>query len=226
MWEGDDIVSREALKRKKRIEKRLLKLDVPVNPNLPIVEDSKNMQMRASTELVKRMMILNVTAAYASDPDSKNNISKEQVLSYLRDYELEDSVTKSEWEFLNKKKYTVSDRAPLTWRFEAVNILAWTLGLINSMSKVSKSCDVMQLMKVVTKRSIEDILVDVKIVSTKEFLDMLDFLYRYSWASVQALLEKRNLSNNENSEIIYQRLYTLNWIVNPDISWDDISVDS
>jgi hypothetical protein len=219
-------MSREALKRKRKTEKMLSKCNVLVNPNLPFIEDSKNLQLRTPTKLVKRMMILNVIAAYASDPDSKENITKNQVLSYLRDYGLEDAVSDSEWDFLNKKRYTVSDRAPFTWGFEAVNILAWTLGLINDMNQVSTSCDVMQLMKVVTKRTVEEILETTNLKSTKHFLDILDYLYRYNWAIVQASLDKKNLPNNENPMIIHQRLYTLNWVVNPDIPWDEISVDS
>lgn len=122
---------------------------------------------------------------------------------------------------------TFEEASALTWRYEAANALAWSLGLEGGRIEESGAqIDVNALW-----RSLAPLAVAGGNASTPdlrsagEILDALDCTWREHWVVRQAR-EKKLPLEGVDADVIAERHVALNWLTNfqnaPDAAWEDI----
>ena len=234
--------SQEALERKARSEQLLAQKCVPINNELPLIDDSTTVRIRTKEEVVYRVLALLVTACHAEANDS--NFTRDRI----DEYELSKHFTPSEREFiapaLNENgeslfesiKRSLSSlvdpdieqrRTNFLWRYESAWVLLWSLGYVDELSFPNEGCDVPAAVRAVKGKSVAQILEEANLRSKAEILDEADLIYRYHWALVNARVTGAFPPAGLSGSVVYERHYALNWLTKYcDQEWDDVSTDT
>lgn len=102
------------------------------------------------------------------------------------------------------------------WRYEALNVLAWSLGWVPELPFPSRTCNVKALVTAVGG--------DVKLRPVAEILDALDQTYRLHWATVDARLHDRQVDGVEPG-VVVERHHALEWLTSR-TAWDDVQTET
>ena len=116
--------------------------------------------------------------------------------------------------------------ANMSWRAEALNVLAWVLGLYDSLQDAKTTVETSDLAATLTKFSEARVeAVKPALRSTVEILDALDLTYRLHWTTEDARLTGDS-TPEVSADIISERHYALNRLTGfnntPGTAWDDI----
>lgn len=208
--------------RKIETNKYLESKGIPICEHLPLVENSQEVILRKPSEIATRIMILTGIIDTAFDEDRK------EIVSWLKDTNLWKDVSKSEKEYLTKKSLTKEDKIASSWRTEAVNVLFWSLGMVDKLNEPIKECDLTKAHEGTKEKygSLDNFIKQSEIRSTEEILDQIDLIYRIHWAVRDAILNNRPYPNGYDPSIVYERHYALNWITCYQEDWDDITTDT
>jgi hypothetical protein len=118
-----------------------------------------------------------------------------------------------------------------TWKCEGIYTLMWVLNYIDNLAFPNVLCDLNAIpyenYPVGPDKNPNDFINSITTSRSKEeLLDMADLYYRLDWACVDARINQRNIEE-VNPSIVYERHYTLNWLIqfrNQD--WDDVTCDT
>ena len=214
-------ISISSAKRKFRSEQILSKYDVPINKNLPYIEDEHEALVRSKEEIAKRAIALLTVAVKA------NGVNQEDIDGIVETYDLESVLSPNEVKFINDESPSEYDKAQFSWRYEAAWVLLWALGYVEELSYPRTICDVNAAIAFVDQRSTEQFISDSKLRPINEILDETDLIYRYHWAVVDARINGRPIPSEINSSVVLERHYALNWLVGyMGQEWDDVSTDT
>ena len=214
-------ISISSAKRKFRSEQILSKYDVPINKNLPYIEDEHEALVRSTEEIAKRAIALLTVAVKA------HGVNQEGIDGIVETYDLESVLSPNEVKFINDESPSEYDKAQFSWRYEAAWVLLWALGYVEELSYPSTLCDVNAAIAFVDQRSTEQFISDAKLRPIAEILDETDLIYRYHWAVVDDRINGRPPPSEINSSVVLERHYTLNWLVGyMGQEWDDVSTDT
>lgn len=121
--------------RKIETNKYLESKGIPICEHLPLVENSQEVILRKPSEIATRIMILTGIIDTAFDEDRK------EIVSWLKEINLWEGVSKFEKKYLTKKSLTKEDKITASWRTEAVNVLFWSLGMVEKLDESIEECD-------------------------------------------------------------------------------------
>lgn len=214
-------ISISSAKRKVRSEQILSKYNVPINKNLPYIEDEDEALVRSTEEIVKRAIALLTVAVKA------HGVNQEGIDGIVETYDLESVLSPNEVKSINDESPSEYDTTQFIWRYEAAWVLLWALGYVEELSYPSIICDVNAAIAFVDQRSTEQFISDSKLRPINEILDETDLIYRYHWAVVDARINGRPIPSEINSSVVLERHYALNWLVGyMGQEWDDVSTDT
>lgn len=213
--------SPEQIQRKENNEKLLKSVAVPVNEYLPFVETEDEVKIRNERAIVERIYVLYSLAAIGHD------IDKARVIENMKESGLWDKLTPNELAYANTEELTMQMKAEATWRAEAIWVLLWSIGLVDSLNLPTAICDVDRMHEIINKLdNIEKMYGIAKIRSKKEILNETDLIYRIHWAVRDAGLKGQKTPGNFNSDVVMERHYALNWLTHYAEAWDDITTDT
>lgn len=219
-----NIFKKDKPSRKERTEEILKKEGIKINFNLPHIESDEETTIRTPKEIAARITILAVTNFLAFD-----TIDSETASDYFTDHDLWEYVTTDEREFISNP--TEAKKSHETWKCECIWVLMWALKLVDTLPFPDELCNLNDIPSENyptgnDKDPNDFIHAQHEVRSKAEILDANDLYYRYDWACVDARINNREMTQIHPG-IIYERHYTLNWLINyMNQDWDEISCDT
>jgi len=211
---------RRAWERKARSDAQLSARGVRVSDSLPPLVSEPELRLRAPVEVAGRALALLVVAVRAeSFVDGQGAIP---VADLRRDYPAAfDHLSPREHAFLDDDAPARDDLPQFTWRYEALLLLEWALGLVEALPFPAGICDVPLTAR--TLMNAKDLMQAATLRPAGEILDALDLHYRLHWAVRQARLDKSDAPAGLEPGVILERHYALNWLVRfEDNDWDEV----
>lgn len=213
----------EGVERRNRSIAILRSRGVPTIPELPTIETASEIRLRRPQDVARRAMVLAIMAARAEP----GGFSADDARALLAERGVIGDLTPKEREFLMLKEATEEQRAPFTWRYEAVVVLLWALGYIDELGEPDHPCDVMQVARLIASKPASDFIDSARLRDTSQILDEADLIYRYDWAVVDARVNHRRPPRRTDPGVVYERHYALNWLIGyARQSWDQITTDT
>jgi hypothetical protein len=210
--------------RKEQTEAFLTAKGIKINLHLPHVEGEDETVVRPATEAAIRVTMLTVTNLVAF-----NTIDAKEAIDYLEHYNLVRYLTPDEKDFLANP--TDDRKNQETWKCECIWVLLWYLNIVDDLEFPDHLCDLNTIDQnhypIHPDRDPNDFIKrDWQARSKAEVLDATDLYYRMNWACVDARINGQSI-DIINSDVVYERQYALNWLVNyMNQEWDDISCDT
>lgn len=216
------MASKKALERKLRSEEICKFEGVPVNPHLPIIEDESDVKPRTIEEVAWRAMALGIVSVKGE------GLEQERVLEIVDQYNLQNSFTPKEKDFIHSENPSQSDCVQFSWRYESYWVLLWTLSYIEELGRPDQICDVPRAVQImVDSQNDDNYIKNARLRNMSEILDAADLIYRYDWACVDARLDGKSAPAGLDANVVYERHYALNWLIGYlDQDWDEISTDT
>ncbi|MEO1286318.1 MAG: DUF4272 domain-containing protein, partial [Chloroflexota bacterium] len=195
--------------------------NVPYIKHLRNLPDDDFFTLRPLEEVVKRTIALNLISRRADGE------SREWLIEKLAQYQLTNTLTEQETIFnedASPDEYIV---IMFSQRMEACWLLLWALGLIPNLARPDNFADAVRANEIIDTRSLDQLLIEAKYRNKSEILDALDLHFRYHWAVVDAELYGKKSPTGLKPDVVYQRHYALNWLVQlRDQDWDEITTDT
>lgn len=210
-----------AVKRKSEIDTRLTTLGIAVPPILPPVIDETEVDLRSAADVARRCIALYACAVRAESIASKNDLPSAEIEKRLPLAAA--ALTPSERAFFYVKKPAEQDVVNHVWRYESLNLLAWSIGLVTELPLPTKLCDVPALAKIMMERGTQSFVDGAWLRPTGEILDALDLHFRLHWATTDARLKNASPPAGLDGGVVMERHYALNWLVRFEgADWDDV----
>jgi hypothetical protein len=222
--------SKESLIRKNVSNEKLKSLGVPVLEELPTLADAAHAKLRSKDDICERAASLMLVIQYAFDVVHGGDLkkSKEIVESVLKKYEVLDCLTPAEQQFFYTDTPAAQQAINITWQFESVWVLLWTLGYAENLGLPNQTCDAKAALGTLYRCACYDDFYDgAKIRPMAEILDAADFSYRTNWACIDARRKEQTLPQNIDFGIALERHRAFSWLLHQGKSdWDHVSMDA
>lgn len=208
--------------RKFLTEKRLEKEGIPVNKQLPLVDDYKSVKLRSPKDVARRILVLSTVIDVAV---GNAGASKAEAVKWLHDTDLSKYAANSEIHFLTKDTDDHVLMPQLSWRVESQKVLFWSLGLIDKLnfpSEVSTETAEAHKKGLASFGSVKNFIKHARLRDREEILDELDYIMRLHAAVQQAGASQVPVPGNANPGIVYERHYAFNWLIYYADAWDDV----
>lgn len=210
----------EQTNRKNRSQQLLQDHAIKINQSLPVTPDIADVTLRKQKDVIERIYCLTLLAA-KGEGVSAERLEEERARLSVQGF------TEQELYFYNKPDLSDQERANLTWRYESLNVLLWSVKFIDELPFPSDICDVPFIVATVIKQTRGQFESGAALRDTTEILDQLDLIYRLHWACVDARLAKRQPDGGLNPGVVYERHYVLNWLTGyMDQEWDEVTTDT
>ena len=207
--------------RKAHTDQVLAARQIAVPADLPPVVSEPELRLRAPGEILRRMLALFVVAIRAESLTGERAIAVDDLRH--RFPPAFKGLTELERDFLAKDAPTEQEITQFLWRYEAILVLQWALGLQDALPFPDAICDVAAISSTVIERGTEGLRKQPVARAAGEVLDALDLTYRLHWASRQALLKKTAVPAGLNDSVLQERHHALNWLVRfEDRDWDEV----
>lgn len=210
----------DAIARKKRHLDLLATTDVHIPETLPPVASEAEVLLRGSREVAERACCLLAVAVRAESLASGDPLSVTAIAE--RFPKTRDRFSPVERAFLHAETPDRQSIINHAWRYEALWVLEWALGLVPALPMPDQICDVPAVAKAIFDRG-EDAILEAQLRPTGEILDALDLHLRLHWAIRQARLEGQATPINLDAGVVQERHHALNWLCRfQDAAWDDV----
>lgn len=188
----------------------------------PDVEYEVDDELRDAGEIARRALTLAavISCAYGD--------SKKDVINWLKQEALWDSVSPEEKQFMESKTGS-EENARFTWRIEALIPLLWAINKIDTMPALSSQCDTEPLKKAVvwSPNSTEEYIRSSVLRPEDEILNEYEKVYQAHWTVRDARLNNKAMPKKYNPEVVYERHFGFNWLTGyMGQEWDDIATDT
>jgi len=210
-----------AIERKKNTERLLKSLNIPFIDHLPLIEEEDEAKIRTPQEVAKRILVLTYLNYVSEEPNDR-----EEVITFLREQELWDSVSNDEKDLFSKE-LSDKEHINISWRSEAIWLLLWVINKVDTIDLPNEEVSISQILELLPEfmTDTKDFVQSATIKSVSEILDLSDLTYRLHWATRHT--ELNNLETLDlNSSIIQERHYAINWVTYYEDNWDDITTDT
>ncbi|MBV6323871.1 DUF4272 domain-containing protein [Duganella violaceipulchra] len=211
----------QAWQRKARSDELLAARKVAVPATLPPLVSEPELRLRTPEDVLRRMLALFVVAIRAESlaggrAIAVNDLQKRFPPAFA-------SLTDAERAFLAKETPAEQETTQFLWRYEAILVLQWALGLQVALPFADAICDVAAISRTVIDRGTEGLRKQLAMRPAAEILDALDLHYRLHWATRQAILKKTATPAGLNDGVLQERHQALNWLVQfEDRDWDEV----
>jgi hypothetical protein len=211
----------QAWLRKARSDELLAARKVAVPADLPPVVSEPELRLRAPEDVLRRMLALFVVAIRAESLSGGQPIAADELQKRFPPAFA--GLTDAERNFLAQEKPTEEEATRFLWRYEAILVLQWALGLQDGLPFADAICDVSAISRTAIERGTEGLRKQPAMRPATEILDALDLHYRQHWATRQAILKKSPAPAGLNDGVLQERHHALNWLVRfEDRDWDDV----
>ena len=182
---------------------------------------SGNIYLRDGEAVFKRAIALMVSANFAYDiSESKSFLkirnNKKDSDNILRKYHAMDALTKKEKELFKDKNQNLA--VDLSWQFEGLKVLLWSLSLIDDLDIPKDLVDADTLSEMILSKGYLNLLKTVNLRDLEEIKKEADRNLRYS-----EYLEKVKEDERLSKDIIIERRRAFRWLLTK-TKWDDISI--
>lgn len=215
-----ETASPEQTERRARSIARLRREGVPVLETLPVIEAAAECRFRTRDEIVDRAVALFVVASRgAGDGDA-------YAAELATRYETASRYSPAERAYMSGPA-DAPEGSALSWRFEALRVLLWALGYLESLPAPTEPLDGVVMAEIIRPRTLEQLRADAHLRSPAELLDQADLIYRYAWASTDARVNGQPPPAGLNPDVVMEWHPALNWLIGyGDASWDDVPTDT
>ena len=210
--------------RQARCEEELGQFGIRVPATLPPVVSEIDVVLRPAPEVARRAMALFVVALRA-----ESLMSRDIPVEDLKDRPLAlRALTPKERVFLNDAAPDQQQIINFAWRYEALWMLAWAIGLVEELCYPSETCDVGILSKILLALDEEALLKKAKLLPTETLLDALDLHFRLHWVVRQRQQDGKPPDDETGGSdldpgVVLERHHALNWLVQyKGAEWDDV----
>jgi hypothetical protein len=211
----------DARQRKARHDEHLRGLGISTPATLPPVVGEAEAEFRPAREVALRALALFNVALRAESLAIQDPLPVERLRKDCRP--AFEALSPAEEAFLAAEAPGQQDIINFAWRYEALFLLEWALGLVDEMPFPSRICDVPLVARTMLDRGHDAILDGASLRPAGELLDALDLHLRLHWAARQARLDKREAPAGLDEGVIRERHHALNWLVRfENADWDDI----
>lgn len=215
----------DAVARKLETDQLLEEKNIMVPASLPPVVAETEVEIRPADEVARRALALFQVCVRAESLAEKDEIpfsqlKKNSPLGCA-------SLSPLELEFMKAESAEQREIIAFSWRYEALFLLQWAMGMVDELPYPSAICDVPALAKRMVGIDEQAFIDNAKLRPAKEILDTLDLHYRLNWLVHEA--GKENLDNVKDLEagVVHERHYALNWLTGfEDADWDYVDTPS
>lgn len=208
-----------ARQRKQRSEMQLQERKLKAMDSLPPVISEAEVRLRSAKDVVGRLHAILAVSIYAEARRSGNDLP---IFELRKRMPLGvSSLSTRERAFLELAEPDEKDIIAFGWRYECAQVLAWAIGLLDTLPFPQDICDVQALVKLVLDA--KDLEKSGKLRSDVEILDALDLHYRLNWILRQARRNGVALPEKVEPGVVQERHFALNWLTHfEDADWDDV----
>lgn len=195
---------------------------VRVVASLPPVVDESELELRAPGEVASRCLALFACALRAESIAAKRPIPRAEIEQRLP--QAITDLSPKERAFLDAEAPDAQAVIDHAWRYEALDVLAWSLGWRPTHTFPTARCDVAALAGVILDRDPAQLISRAALRPAAELLDALDLVLRAHWATTDARIAKVDPPGGLDPGVVMERHHALNWLVRvPDVDWDDVT---
>ncbi len=219
----------EAQMRKVRSIEKLKLHNVPYIEHLPVIETA--CKVRTAEEIAQRAVACLFAIQVACDACSgRENLKRSRKFfdEKIAEFGVGSFLTHKEKRVLTEK-CTNQEFVNMTWKYEAYWVLLWALGIVEELDYPAQDCDCDFAISAVAEcDGMEDFMEKVKLRGIDEILDEADLIFRYNWACVDARIQGKEAPAGLNPDVVYERHYGLNWLIDADggDDWDNVSTNT
>lgn len=214
--------------RRQRSIDKIRSMGIAYTYNLPLLESADEVTVRPFDDICKRAAACLFAVQLACDISQGNEYedSKEFFSGLLERYGVSDSLLEKE-KLLFDNNFTEQDAVDITWSYECYWALVWALGLIEDMGEPSECCDCETAVRLLSEcKDMEEFKSKCRPRDINEILDVLDLYYRYHWACVNKQIDPDTPINGLDPAVVTERRRGLEWLINDEDDWNDISLDT
>ena len=212
----------DAYERKARSLEELARMGVVSLPSLPPTVSEHEVLLRTPDEVARRALALLVVALRAESIDRGDPWPVPE----MRKRFPEGFAALSGREKLFLVNDAPDRQAVIdgTWRYEALALLLWALGLVDELTPPVGACDPRVLAEAATAVPGDALVANARLRAVSVILDAADLHYRLHWAVRQAeQIDEREPPGGLTSGVVAERRYALNWLVrHQDAEWDRV----
>ena len=221
---------KSAEERKQQSIALLKEQGVPYIEHLPVIETADNVRLRSAEEIARRAICCLITIQLACDIQNQQDVEDSRLFmtGLLDRFGVRLFLTEKEKAIFDGTS-TEQDWVNMVWKYEAYWPLIWALGLVDSLAFPDQICDCQKAIEVVsTKATFDEFMKDVQLRPIDDILDEADLIFRYDWACVDARIKGEPAPAGLNSEVVYERHWGLNWLIDADgqNDWDLVSCNT
>lgn len=182
-------------------------------------------QIRSSREVGERALALFAIVGLAL------RAPRTDVLRWLQDNELWDSLSPRELGFIDNPLPSRKAVIDATWNAEGLIVLLWALRLVEQMPPADEQCDTsifQELLPPYTDIPVREFVDSARLRSEAELISFADECLRLHWEARDAKLRQRAPRLPVDIEIIQERHRAINWVIGCDggASWDEVTADT
>ena len=221
-------MAKTGIERRNKSNEILEKLGINYFPELPTIEESKDIVLKSRIEICKRAIANLLAIQLACDIIEGNNYeeSRDYFLDLLDKYNVKDSLLYKERKLFDGT-YNMQEAIDVSWTYESYWALCWALGLINKMGFPNDVCNSKIAISFVSIcKNFDDFIKKTKVRDVEEILDMLDLYYRYHWACMEREISGRGEIKDLNLEVVAERRRGLEWLISSEKDWNDINLNT
>ena len=211
---------KSAEERKQQSIALLKEQGVPYIEHLPVIENADEVRLRGAEEIARRAICCLITIQLACDLQNQQDVEDSRLFmtGLLDRFGVRLFLTEKEKAIFDGRA-TEQDWVNMVWKYEAYWPLIWALGLVDSLNFPDQIC---------TKATFDELMKDVQLRSIDDILDEADLIFRYDWACVDARIKGEPAPAGLNSEVVYERHWGLNWLIDADgqNDWDHVSCNT
>lgn len=201
---------------------RLRAEGVPFNESLPWTEDENETRFRTPDEVVDRAIALMAVAGKGE------KATPELVSRFIEDFHVRPKLTPVERSFMENSAPAERDFAQFSWRYEALRVLLWSVGLVGELPRPEGLVDPAILGRIVLGGTEAGLRKQARLRPGSELLDFSDLLYCYHWAVREARLRGDDPPAGLHPGVVLEWDHASRWLIGYDDQeqWDDISCDT
>lgn len=189
--------------------------DVPPPMNVPPIDPSDHKHLRHAAEIVDRLVIQFALGGLAHDADPG------ELLKWLHS----EGIPLSEVDLrMFSGDLSDAESNECSWKTESVVTLAWAGGIVSELDKPSKMTDWSEFFPLIPPEvPMRKFRRQFKLRSTDELLQAVDVYYLLH----AALRHTARFSpDGPQLAIVQERRHALEWVVDPGVAWEEVSLDT
>lgn len=210
--------------RRAASEALLRERGIPVNPQLPMIENEDDVTLRPEDALWHRLVALWGVVGVATL--GRNAYFKE----YFSVGERRAWLSSDEAAFLFADAPAEADVIRFSWRLEAMVFLAWCGGLVDALPLPEQASSVEAVLPLYPHDLGDASMLRqaLRLRGKAEILDWADLLYRLHWAVRDAQLHGRAPPPGVNPGMVLEWHHAVNWMIcyGDEDDWDAVSTDT